>query len=580
MKKNNYNNIDYDFINKIIEYTDIIDILSKYINLTKIGNNYFSICPFHKENNPSFIVNKSKKFYYCFGCKVYGNIINFLIFFKKKTFIEVVNELSSLNGIYINSNNIYKKKYNLYSESMKNINKLYIENLFNKFNFYKLSFFFIKKKWKLNVIKLFNIGYSSHLLINKFLKINKINLNILVNIGILKKKNNNYIDIFYNRLIFPIFDYINGNIIGFGGKNLYKKNLPKYINSSDSKIFKKKNCIYGLYQVKQIYNNNISKLLLVEGYTDVISLFNIGINYAVSSLGCNLTNDQIKILFNNTNELILCYDGDKSGFNSLYNLINKILLYLTDDRRISFIIMPKNEDPDSLLQKIKKEDFINIINSSIDIFDFIFKFYENNSNSFYNKINIINNLIKYIDLIPGKLMKFFFKKKICKKFNIDINELNSFLYKKNENYIYINKFINNPIRILIKFLLDKPELHKLIIIPSELKIINNYEMIIFLKIIFICYKYNINKNLLLFFKNYKYFNYLYKISKINILIKNDNNNKIFLHVLNKVYLLLYYNNYDNIIKKIKSIKLLNDIDKKYLIFLNKKILKLSKNFVL
>lgn len=264
------------FINNLLFKTDIVRLISSKINLQKIGNRYKCCCPFHKEKNPSFTINEEKKFFYCFGCKIYGNVIDFLMKFNNISFFDSIKELSEFNGIKLiinekkNKSNFYTIK-NKYFKLMFILANLYHKFLLNNKNLYLIKNFFLYRNINFNVIKKFLIGYSS---LNLFKYLNKIfnnkEINFLVKFGVLLRNKDGYLyDRFCNRIIFPIFD-LYGGIIAFGGRSIYNNNVLKYVNSSKNIFFSKKNCLYGLNYVKN--KGKVDRIFIVEGYIDVITL--------------------------------------------------------------------------------------------------------------------------------------------------------------------------------------------------------------------------------------------------------------------------------------------------------------------
>ncbi|MCV2531116.1 MAG: DNA primase, partial [Candidatus Lightella neohaematopini] len=277
------------FINELLTQSNIIDVISTRINLKKKGKNFFSLCPFHIENNPSFLVNEEKQFYYCFGCSARGNVIDFLMNHDKLDFISSIEELSNLFSLeipyeYYNKSSKVEKRTKLY-EIINKINNYYHEMVINKIS--KDAINFLKFRGLNNyVISYFEIGFSpfNWYEINKYFNFNARDRSILIKLGILSiNKYGQLYNKFHNRIIFPIKN-ISGQVIAFGGRIINNGTGPKYINSNDNIIFHKQNSIYGLYEAKQsIYEFN--KLIIVEGFIDVITLRQFDIKNVVSILG-------------------------------------------------------------------------------------------------------------------------------------------------------------------------------------------------------------------------------------------------------------------------------------------------------
>ncbi|QJC36526.1 DNA primase [Enterobacteriaceae endosymbiont of Donacia simplex] len=455
------------FINNLLDKTDILYLIKNKIKLKKKGKNFFGICPFHLEKNPSFVVNSEKQLYHCFGCGVHGNIIDFVMYYENLSFLESITSLSNTFGIPIidNKSNSLKKiseKNNIYYKIIFNLSIFYKNSLFN-ISGKKAYKYLLNRGFNLYIIKYFSIGFSPLYWTNKILNNTKTIKILHEKLDILKinKKNNNFYDIFYNRVIFPIKN-IKGFIVGFGGRVLRNQN-PKYLNSSENYIFHKSNELYGLYETKK-ENNIIKKILIVEGYIDVITLFQFNIKYAVAVLGTSITHNHIKKLFNITNKIIYCYDGDKSGIEAQWKSLKISLPYLVNNKEIKFMILPNKEDPDSLIRKEGKIFFEKRINNSLSFSKFFFKqlFLKNLFSSCEEKTHFIYKALSYIKLIPDYFFKINLIQKLGEKIGI-INFINIYdpmKYKKKT--IINNNFKKTTIRILLSLLLQYPKLMKFV----------------------------------------------------------------------------------------------------------------------
>ncbi len=563
------------FISKLISSNNIIDIISSKVNLKKVGKYYKSYCPFHNEKNPSFIVNKDKQFFYCFGCKSNGNVIDFLMKINNYNFLDAIKELSNISGIPIlYNNNIFNTKIinkDRFFKLMFNLNKIYIKSLLINYNFYIIKNFFINRNINYKCILNFSIGYSYNLLVNKF--INSLSYNnryFLFKLGILiKNKYGNFYDRLFNRIIFPIYN-LYGDIIAFGGRSIINNNFSKYINSSNNMFFTKG---YNLYNFNNIIKkkNKLKKILIVEGYIDVIMLYKFGINYSVALLGSNISKQQIKILYFYTNKVILCLDGDKSNFSYIKNIIKLLISFINNKKMFFIVFLPYGEDPDSLIQKEGKILFEKRLNNSLSIIDILLKYYflKKNLLTCKDKISFINSLLPYISKINCSIIKYFIKIKILNKIGIfDKYNLNNLLYYNfNKKNIKV-KF--TLLRCLISLLLKYPILSNKVNLYDR---IFNYNinnsipgLVLFLDIVNICINnknINIIKIISKFNNNINIKNYLIKLFLWNFFPKNINYNLIFSDALIKLKFFII----KNILKKI----LLNN-NNLYELSLNKKII--------
>ncbi|WP_338521453.1 DNA primase [Candidatus Legionella polyplacis] len=458
--------------NIVLKQIDIVQIINNYLKLKKIGNNFTAYCPFHKEKTPSFKIETKKQFFYCFGCGKGGNAISFIMNYFNKNFSDSVKILTSkINtkiNIIPNKNKLYyfTNTYNL----LEKINSFYQNTLEKKG---KNAIKYLKNRnIKIETIKFYQLGYAPkgfHTLIDKF----KTHQQDLIDTGMIIKKNKKIYDRYQNRIMFPIHNHY-GKIIGFGGRALEEKQSPKYINSPETTFFKKSFELYGLYQIAQ---TKINSIIIVEGYIDVITLFQNKIRNTVAVLGTSITNKHIEILKKYTKKIIFCFDGDLPGKKAAWNAMKICLSHINKELNIYFASLPNNQDPDEIIQKEGKKKFIHYINNSksLDIYllENFYKYF--NTNSIIEKHKFIHTIKPYILKIQDEIYKELLLKEISKKIGIDINRLEHLINNYNNKTINIynkeNNFIKskNPVLNIISLLIQYPE---------------------------IIYKYNMNLNLL------------------------------------------------------------------------------------
>ncbi len=532
------------FINNLLLSTDIVKLISSKIELKKIGTTYKCRCPFHEEKNPSFIVNEEKKFFYCFGCKIYGSSIDFLMKFYNIDFLESIKELANFNGVKlifnkdIKNNKFFKKKkkyYRLTYYLAKVYNNILLKNI--KLNFIKN--FILNRNLNIEIIEKFFIGYSSSNLLN-FLDEEKIFF--LVKLGFLiKNKNGNIYDMLCNRIIFPIFN-IYGDIVAFGGRSLDKKFNYKYINTSKNFFFLKKDCLYGLNLVLK-KKRKLDKIIVVEGYIDVISLHKHKIFYAVGLLGSSICKNQIKILYFYTNILFFCFDGDKVGLKSIKKTVKLLLFFTNEIKKSYFIFLPKGEDPDSIIEKEGVKKFKKRIKKAKSIFNVLFRIYlfKENIYSYERKIYFSKKILFLINKINSPIIRLFLIRKLCLKVGLDKNDLD---YSNNLNFSNFKKKKNIfiiLIRYLISLLLKNLNLSKLInIYDFILNFFRKPILCLFLKIVNLCILNNIfsfNKILNKFSKKFIRF-YLESLFLKRYFPININDKLCFLKILDKLKIIL------------------------------------------
>ncbi|WP_094751571.1 DNA primase [Psychromonas sp. CD1] len=376
--------IPQNFIDDLIAQTDIVDVIDSRVKLKKQGKDHRASCPFHNGNNKSsFSVSSEKQFYHCFNCGASGNIITFIMEYDGVEFIDAIDILAdqlsievpreeSTNGTYPLNQSIDRK--NLY-QLMADITHFYQQQLRQHRHSQKVINYLKGRGLSGKTVQHFKIGYAPDGWdeIRKRFAISIDQEKQLIEIGMLIEKSTEgkgSYDRFRDRLMFPIYDR-RGRVVGFGGRVL-DNSEPKYLNSPETPIFHKGKELYGLYHVKQAYKN-IPRILVVEGYMDVVALAQFGIDYAVASLGTATTSDHIHTLFRHSSEIICCFDGDKAGRTAAWRALENALPYLQDGRTLRFMFLDEGEDPDSFIQKNGKQKFEILVKDALPLSDFLFQ---------------------------------------------------------------------------------------------------------------------------------------------------------------------------------------------------------------
>lgn len=371
------NRIPREFIHELLNRIEIVDLIDGRVPLKKkSGNNYFACCPFHTEKSASFSVSQNKQFYHCFGCGAHGNAIDFLMQYDRMDFPEAVETLAKQIGMEVPREtslvaNPEKtiKQTNLY-ELMEEVSQYYQTQL--RAN--QRAIDYLKNRGLSGQIaKDFALGFAppgwDHVLQN-FGKTLQLKQHLFDSGMLIKKEEGGFYDRFRDRIMFPIHDR-RGRIIGFGGRVLDKAE-PKYLNSPETPIFQKGHELYGLHQALQA-NRQLKHALIVEGYMDVIALFQNDITYAVATLGTATTANHLQRLLRYTSEIIFCFDGDQAGRTAAWRALLVTLLIMNDGIQIRFMFLPDGEDPDSLVRKEGKENFEKRIQNATTISDFFFQ---------------------------------------------------------------------------------------------------------------------------------------------------------------------------------------------------------------
>ena len=353
--------INTDTINEIRNRTDIVEVISKYIPLTKKGNNYFGICPFHDDHNPSMSVSPDKQMFKCFVCEKGGNVFNFVASYEHISFKEAVAILGNKLGYNIKTSanlvNNQSEDYEIYALSTK----FYQNNLYSNLGKNAMEYL-LKRNFSKNTIKKFEIGLSiSRLPLTDFLLKKEYNLNKLIDLGLTNTMSN---DIFVDRIMVPLQD-LNGNVIGYSGRIYQTNDDRKYINSKESNLFKKNNLLYNYHRAHEKLKKEDS-IIVMEGFFDVIRADTIGITNCVATMGTALTKQHINILKKITNNIILCFDGDKAGETATIRAIP----LLEEAGIFPKIIRLEEKDPDEFIIKRGKEAFLNKIKNPINVMEF------------------------------------------------------------------------------------------------------------------------------------------------------------------------------------------------------------------
>jgi len=374
--------IPKNFIDDLISRSDIVDVIDSRLKLKKKGKSYRACCPFHNGNNDStFSVNPEQQFYHCFNCGASGNALTFIMEYDGVEFVDAVEVLAEQLSIEVprentgyssNTTTNYVDRKDLY-QLMGDITRYYQQQLRTHKHSEKVINYLKNRGLSGQTVKHFQIGYAPDGWdeVRKTFAINKQIEQQLIEAGMLiSKDNGGSYDRFRDRLMFPIIDR-RGRVIGFGGR-VFDDTTPKYLNSPETPIFYKGKELYGLYQVKKA-NKDVQRILVVEGYMDVVALDQFDIHYAVASLGTATTPDHIQLLFRQTSEVICCFDGDKAGRNAAWRALENALPAIQDGRTLRFMFLPDGEDPDSLVQKEGKLFFEKLVDQAMPLSDFLFQ---------------------------------------------------------------------------------------------------------------------------------------------------------------------------------------------------------------
>lgn len=382
-------------IQSVRDGNDIVEVISEYVQLKRAGQNYKGLCPFHSEKTPSFVVSPDKQIFHCFGCGAGGDVVSFISKYKNLDFKESIEELAKRANIDISKDRKMAPAENkdekliLYEINREAAIYFYKNLKENKYAFDYL----LKRGIDKDTIKRYGIGYSSEKwdgLLN-YLLVKKYKLEDIEKAGLISKSKDGkrYYDRFRGRIIFPIWD-VRSKVIGFGGRIVHDGgNAPKYLNSPDTDIFLKGKHLYGLNIAKEEIRS--SRAVLVEGYMDVVSLYQNGIRNSVASLGTALTHEQVKLIKRHTNDIIIAYDSDSAGINATMKAIDIIRAEGLIPRVLE---IDEGLDPDELIKKYGPREFKKKTDDAIHYIDFIIK-----ANKRKYDLDDIGNKLKFIQEI-------------------------------------------------------------------------------------------------------------------------------------------------------------------------------------
>lgn len=433
-------------VSEIIEKNEIVDLISQYLSLNKKGKNYWGLCPFHTEKTPSFSVSDEKQMFYCFGCGAGGNVITFIQKIERLNYVESLYFLAKKARISIDERTSKKDLENLKKrELLFNINSIaarfFYDNLKDN---PKAMDYLIKRGLNKETIRKFGIGYSldSWDKLNAYLNNKGFDNNLIENAGLIVKKEKGYYDRFRGRVMFPIIN-LGGKVAGFGGRVL-DDSKPKYLNSPETPIYNKSSNIYALNMIREIIA--LKNIIVVEGYMDVISLYQYGIKNVVASLGTAFTEQQAKLLKRYANDIIIAYDSDTAGQSAT---IKGLSILQKEGCRVKVINLPKGMDPDDFIRKEGVESFNNYIDNSLSLIEY--RIYNTKENSdpeiLEHRVRFTKHLAKILSTLKSPIEIDAYIKKYSKEMQISEEAIYGELKKIRSKHISGN----NRHNIISKF---------------------------------------------------------------------------------------------------------------------------------
>lgn len=472
--------IPQNFIDDLVSRADIVEVVNARVPLRKKGKEYTACCPFHNEKTPSFTVSDSKQFYHCFGCGAHGTALGFIMEYENLDFVDAVEALAAEYNLDVpressgfSHSETKDDKQPLY-DILEKVAELFKQQLKTS----DKAIQYLKQRGLTgDIAKTYQLGYAPDgwNFLTDNLSNNKKTIDALIATGLLVNKDNGkQYDRFRDRIIFPITDR-RGRIIGFGGR-VIDQGEPKYLNSPENTVFHKGQELYGLFEARKTVRN-LDKLLVVEGYMDVVALAQFGVNYAIASLGTATTSEQIQRAFRTVKTIIFCYDGDNAGKKAAWRALENALPLLRDGFEAKFLFLPESEDPDSMIRKEGKDNFEQRLVQAKPLSEFFFDHLSENLNlnTSEGKSALTEKAKPLLSKLPESIFKDLLYQQLSSLTNVSANKLQSSNEDSSNPVIITPKPRSNrevklsATRDAIALLLQSPNLSREIDIPPSFK---------------------------------------------------------------------------------------------------------------
>lgn len=431
--------IPYDVILDIKSKVNIVDVISEYLPVEQKGKNYFAICPFHDDHNPSMSISPEKQIYTCFVCGASGNVFNFVANYEKVSFVSAVKKVAQKAGINldINVKDDYKPqdtKYDKYYKMFDITNKYYQNNIKSVYGKKAIEYLH-NRKIDDDIINEFEIGLSMNdNNVSKLLEKKGYDVNELIDIGLCGKKDNFIYDIFRNRIMFPLYN-LDGKPVGFSGRIYNGEKDSKYVNSKESIIFKKGNLLYNYHRALS-HAREKHQIIVVEGFMDVIRLYTIGIKNVVATMGTAITKEHANLLMKLSKNIVLCFDGDKAGEKATISALDALeKIGITP----KIIRLEDDLDPDDYIIKKGSDAYLTHLNNPMS--SVVFKINIDKSKTNFNDYNEIStylkNVSKELEKIDDKVVYELTVNKLSKETGVSCDTINDMVKSMPKNEIKV-----------------------------------------------------------------------------------------------------------------------------------------------
>ncbi len=423
---------------KILEIrnsVNIVDIVSEYLPLVQKGKNYFGVCPFHDDHNPSMSVTQDKQMFKCFVCGVGGNVFTFLMEYEHISFLEAVKKIADKVNIQLDIGPITKKSVSLLSKyyEMYDLSMKYYQNNLKTASGKDALKYLQDRGINEEIIKEFGIGISyKGDKLYKMLKASKHDDKGIEESGLCNYNDKGYYDVFSNRIMFPLFD-IDGKVVAFSGRIYNTTDSSKYVNSKESPIFKKGQMIYNYHRVREFVRKS-GQVIVVEGFMDVIALYKVGINNVVATMGTAITSEQARLIKRLSTDVILMFDGDNAGNKATVSCAEELQKVGITPK---IIRLEDKLDPDDYINKYGIERLKEHIENPISLIDYKMIIYKENKN-LQNSVdvsNYINEVIKELKFVNDKIVRDLVLQKLSNETGVSLNTISSIIKKEETNKI-------------------------------------------------------------------------------------------------------------------------------------------------
>lgn len=447
--------IPQHFIDDLLARVNIVDVIDARTKLKRTGKNYSALCPFHKEKSPSFSVNPEKQFYYCFGCGAGGNALGFVMDYERYSFPEAVEELAKTLGLEVPKEHDrardverekqVKQQYDVLDQA----SHFYQQQLRSHADRLKAVEYLKNRGLSGSIAKRFGLGYAPSGWDNLLVEIAKQRSDaeaLLLKSGLLvenEERQRKY-DRFRDRIMFPIRD-VRGRVIAFGGRVLTDEK-PKYLNSPETDTFHKGRELYGLYEARQS-SGTLSRLMVVEGYMDVVSLAQHGLDWSVATLGTACTEAHLERIFKIVPEVVFCFDGDSAGRQAAKRALDNAMPVMRDGLMARFLFLPESEDPDTLIRAEGLDAFTSRVKEAIPFSEFFFKSLSEGLDLAImdGKAQFATQALPLLNAMQPSLLQQMMIERICDMTGLSLEQLNSVVALQANVSVQFNTLSSNPV---------------------------------------------------------------------------------------------------------------------------------------